>query len=118
VFAARAWAPEAAPLCAVMVVLGHVWPAQLAWRGGKGVATAVGALVVLDLVVLGSLAVAFALLRVFLRGTVAAGIAAFWCAAALAVVLRPGVVALATFAIAALLTFTHRRDLWPSKLHV
>jgi len=116
VLAARAWAPEVAPLCTVVAVVGQVWPVQLGWRGGKGVATAIGALVVLDIVLLGVLAAVFALLRAFVRSTVMAGIAAFWCAAVMALALRPGFVALAALAIAALLTFTHRRDLWPSEL--
>ena len=39
------WASGLALLC---VVIGHLWPAQLGFRGGKGVATTLGGLVMLD----------------------------------------------------------------------
>jgi len=42
VLAACWWAPEAAATCAVIAALGHVFPVQLGFRGGKGVATAIG----------------------------------------------------------------------------
>ena len=42
------WAPELAGEAAVIVVAGHVWPVWLGFRGGKGVATAFGAFLVLS----------------------------------------------------------------------
>ncbi len=38
--------PWPASLALIAVVAGHVWPLQLGWRGGKGVATALGGLAV------------------------------------------------------------------------
>jgi len=35
-------------LSAVGVVAGHIWPVQLGFKGGKGIATAIGVLLVLD----------------------------------------------------------------------
>ena len=36
------------PLAMVAVVMGHVWPAQLGFRGGKGISPAVGGLLVVS----------------------------------------------------------------------
>ena len=108
VLAARCWAPDAAALCAVVVVLGHVVPVQLQGRGGKGVATALGALAALDGIVLTVLAAAFLLLRLLLRHTTAAGLLAFGCATAFALALRPMDTGFAMLALLALLAFTHR----------
>ena len=38
----------AAGLAFLMVVAGHIWPAQLGFRGGKGAATALGCMLVID----------------------------------------------------------------------
>jgi glycerol-3-phosphate acyltransferase PlsY len=40
-------APTAPEMCAIAAVAGHVWPIQLGWRGGKGIATSMGAVLAL-----------------------------------------------------------------------
>ena len=50
VWSAREWTNNnhLATLAMVAVVVGHIWPAQLHFRGGKGVATSFGALLMFD----------------------------------------------------------------------
>ena len=72
------WAGVAALLAAIV---GHIWPIQLSFHGGKGAATGLGGIVVLDLGValalLAAGAVWFAFTRNFFRsGLVAIGLAA------------------------------------------
>ncbi len=40
--------PWAVPMVIAAVVAGHIWPVQLGFRGGKGLATALGAVLVFD----------------------------------------------------------------------
>jgi len=43
-------------LVMIAVITGHIWPVQLGFRGGKGIATAIGAILIFDyLLVIGSL---------------------------------------------------------------
>ncbi|MGH7031131.1 MAG: glycerol-3-phosphate 1-O-acyltransferase PlsY, partial [Stellaceae bacterium] len=44
---AQAWSPPAALVAGLCVILGHMFPVWLGFRGGKGVATALGVLLVL-----------------------------------------------------------------------
>ena len=64
-------------LALLAVVAGHIWPVQLRFQGGKGIATALGALLVYDWLMLliwaGAMAVSYLLLRRF----VVAGLIAF-----------------------------------------
>ncbi len=71
--------PRMTLIAAVAVVVGHLWPVQLSFRGGKGMATSLGALVVYDW----RLAIPFGLLFgctwAVLRKTVLPGLFAFSC---------------------------------------
>lgn len=64
--------PSAAYLCADAVILGHIWPVLYGFRGGKGIATALGVLLAVSLPV-GLLAAAAALTVIALTRRVSAG---------------------------------------------
>ena len=61
--------PEVAVTAMVAVVVGHTWPAQLRFHGGKGVAASLGAILAFDpllaLLLVGVFLVCFVLLRNF-----------------------------------------------------
>lgn len=59
------------------VTLGHIWPVQLRFRGGKGVATSLGGLLLWDWRLAAAYAVAFAVLFALFRRSTLPGLFAY-----------------------------------------
>lgn len=66
-------------LAIVAVVAGHIWPAQLRFHGGKGVATSLGAILVFDYHLALACGILFACGLAAVRRMVPAGLLAFVC---------------------------------------
>ena len=79
VFLANALAlrPEAVVASLVAVVVGHNWPLQLRFHGGKGIAVSIGALFALDPLAVGSIIVVFAPVMLILRNFTLSGMLAY-----------------------------------------
>jgi glycerol-3-phosphate acyltransferase PlsY len=100
-----------AALAMLAVVVGHIWPAQLFFRGGKGVATSLGALVVYDYQLVIAYVVIFAAGFALSRRTILPGLFAYIC---LPIVsywldhdgLKVGIVAI----LSVLVLFAHRNN--------
>ena len=68
-----------AALALLAVVTGHIWPAQLRFQGGKGVATSLGGLLLFDWRLAVTYAALFALLFLLTRRTILPGLFAYAC---------------------------------------
>lgn len=99
-------------LVMLAVLAGHVWPAQLGFKGGKGVATMIGALVgyniLIPLVLLGLFVVLFAIARSF---TIAGLIGIALTPLALIPLGQPLVDIVATLAMALIVLVAHRENI-------
>ena len=106
-------------LAFVAVVVGHIWPIQLRFRGGKGIATSLGALVVYDYHLAIAFLVLFLLAFGFIRKTVLPGLVAFSCLPLVGMYQAENhvrVTTLSTLAVVVLLT--HRKNLMEEFLHL
>ena len=94
VLIARELAPDVVGAAMVAVVAGHVWPVQLAFRGGRGIAPGVGSIAAASPVVAVAIVGTFFVLAIVARSTLLPSIAAAIAAPAwaLAVGSEPGVV--------------------------
>lgn len=112
VFFARGMGANVEAACAVAAIVGHVFPAWFGFRGGKGVATAVGAFAVILPLPVAAATALFALVVAITRmvsvGSVAAALGLPLLAAFAFHAPRPFVVAAAATAL--LLVFTHREN--------
>jgi len=68
---------EAVSLVLIAVIAGHIWPLLLGFRGGRGIATAIGAYLSYDPWLAVLLLLLTAGLMVFRRGFILSGLAAF-----------------------------------------
>lgn len=114
VWAAREWTGNLhlAALAMLAAVAGHLWPAQLGFRGGKGVAASLGALLLLDYRLALSFALLFLPALALARRTVLPGMFAFTCLPLAALWISPDNLTVTLVAgLSALVLLAHRKNL-------
>jgi len=120
VWAASHWTrdPHYLALAMIAVVVGHIWPAQLRFHGGKGVATYLGALLLYDYHLTVAFVLLFVALFAFVRKSVLPGLFAFVCLPLVSYYLkRDSVEALELSLLAGLILVAHRKNLTEEILH-
>jgi glycerol-3-phosphate acyltransferase PlsY len=112
VWLAALYAPGTAAIAALAVFLGHLYPAFHRFKGGKGVATAAGAILGLDWRLgLGTIATWLVLLAFFRYSSLASLVSAIFAASFAPLLLGFGPQSLCVLAIAALLVWRHRENI-------
>ena len=114
VWSAREWTNNnhLAALAMLGVVAGHLWPAQLRFRGGKGAATSLGALLVFDYRIALTFAVLFLAGFAVMRKTIFPGMFAFACLPLASLWFnRDGLTATLVAVLSAIILLAHRRNL-------
>jgi glycerol-3-phosphate acyltransferase PlsY len=104
--------PEAVVAAMVAVVVGHNWPAQLRFHGGKGIAVSLGALMAYDLYIVCWLMAIFLPVLAILRNFTLSGMIAFALGPLAVFLLGLDKVEVAAMSILAILVLlTHRRNI-------
>jgi len=100
-------------LAMLAVIIGHIWPIQLRFRGGKGVATSLGALLIYDYQLAVAYGIVFTCFFAVLRKTVLPGVFAFICLPLASMYLgnEPSRV-IGLSALAGIVFITHRKNLF------
>ena len=112
VWLAALYAPGAAGVAALAVFLGHLYPVFHRFKGGKGVATAAGAILGLDWRLgLGTIATWLVLLAFFRYSSLSSLVSAIFAAAFAPLFFGFGPQSLCVLAIAALLVWRHRENI-------
>lgn len=102
-------AEPAVSLVLVAVIAGHIWPLPLQFRGGRGIATAIGAYLAYDLNLALILLGLTVVLMVFRRGFIISGLGAFLLLPAVAYAFElPGHTVAALAGSSVIILFAHR----------
>ena len=100
-------------LTMIAVVIGHIWPVQLRLRGGKGIATSLGALLIYDYKLIVAFLALFACFFAFYRKTVLPGLFAMACLPLVSIYLGHEPAKIIGISILTGLTLiTHRKNLF------
>lgn len=106
-------------LAMIAVVAGHIWPMQLRFHGGKGMATSLGALLVYDPQLAATFVVLFLCMFAALRRTILPGLCALVCLPLAGVLLGQGPAKVVLLSgLAALVVLAHRRNLADAIAHI
>jgi len=99
-------------IAVLFVVVGHVWPAQLRFHGGKGVSTLLGALLIYDFHLALTFVLLFAVAFIVMRKTVLPGLFGVACLPFADAYFNrdPGATVIISVS-AALVLFTHRKNI-------
>jgi acyl phosphate:glycerol-3-phosphate acyltransferase len=106
-----AWGEDAAIFAAIGALVGHIFPVWLRFRGGKGVATYIGALAGLNWPLALLFALVWLLAALIWRMSSLAALLASVTVAAGSVVLVPGRLTIAVFILSAVIFITHRANI-------
>lgn len=104
--------------CAIMlswlaVLAGHIWPVQLRFRGGKGIAVTIGALLIFDYWIVAGAGVVFALGLFFLKKYILSGLLAVAMLPLFAVLAGHSILDVSGIAVVTgILLFAHRRNIY------
>ena len=107
----EAWGEDAALVAAGCVIIGHMFPVWLGWRGGKGVATALGVLLALAWPVALGAVLVWLLTALALHYSSLASLVAAIAGAVLAPVVADGVTAAVIAGIALLIIMRHHANI-------
>jgi glycerol-3-phosphate acyltransferase PlsY len=113
VWIAQTWTHnhQLAALAMLAVVAGHIWPVTLRFRGGKGAATSLGALLVFDYRLVLTFAALFLAGLVLTRKSVLPGMFAFACLPFASLWFNPdGLTATLIAVLSAMILFAHRKN--------
>ncbi|MCI0747625.1 MAG: glycerol-3-phosphate acyltransferase [Verrucomicrobia subdivision 3 bacterium] len=104
--------PEGTVAAIVAAVVGHTWPAQLRFQGGKGVATSLGAILAFDPLLALLLVIVFLPCFALLRNFTLGGLLAFALAPLLAFFVGLGNVSVAALSlVAGVILIAHRKNI-------